>query len=176
MNVKEQPNRRRTYGATRGRGSSSSYATGYNNPRGPNIRGSSTGNRPTSNERPTQDTDATGRCGSMNWSQANQGRSHPSASNRRENPEPLSEGNDAQAGHSRDATSMAVNILSVVNKFCISFCTKIKIPICGGIDSDCTEVTLHRVANFRGKHLNSGIEQARRGIKLKINYDLYSFL
>ena len=28
-------------------------------------------------------------------------------SNRRENPEPLSGGNDAQAGHSRDATSMA---------------------------------------------------------------------
>ena len=107
MNVKDQPNRRRTYGATRGRGSSSSYATGYNNPRVPNIRRSSSGNRPTSNERPTQDTHATGRCGSMNWSQANQGRSHPSASNRRENPEPLSEGNDAQAGHSRGAISMA---------------------------------------------------------------------
>ena len=66
--------------------------------------------------------------------------------------------------------------LSDVNKFCISFGTKIKIPICGGIDSDCTEVTLHLVANFRGKHLNSGIEQARRGMILKIYYDLYSFL
>ena len=78
-----------------------------NRPRGPNIRGSSTGNRPTSNERPTQDIHATERCDSMNWSHANQGRSHSSDSNRRENPEPLSGGNDAQAGHSRDATSMA---------------------------------------------------------------------
>ena len=51
----EQPNRRRTHGSTRGRGSSTSYATGDNRPRGPNIRGSSIGNRPTSNERPTQD-------------------------------------------------------------------------------------------------------------------------
>ena len=42
----------------------------------------------------------------MNWNHANQGRSHPSDSNRRENPEHLSGGNDAQAGHSRDATSI----------------------------------------------------------------------
>ena len=62
VNFNEQPNTRRTYGSTRGRGSSSSYATGDNSPRGPNIRGSSTGTRPTSNERPTQDTHATGRC------------------------------------------------------------------------------------------------------------------
>ena len=40
----------------------------------------------------------------MNWSHAYQGRSHPSNSNGRE---PVSEGNDAQAGHSRDETSMA---------------------------------------------------------------------
>ena len=44
----------------------------------------------------------------MNWNHANQGRSHPSDSNRRENPEPLTGVNDAQAGHSRDATSMAI--------------------------------------------------------------------
>ena len=43
----------------------------------------------------------------MNWNQSNQGRKHPSDSNRRENPEPLSWRNDAQSGHSRDATSMA---------------------------------------------------------------------
>ena len=43
----------------------------------------------------------------MNWNHANQVRSHPSDSIRRENPEPLSGGNDAQAGISRDATSMA---------------------------------------------------------------------
>ena len=85
MNFNEQPNSRKTYGPTRGRGSSSSYATGDNRPRGPNIRGSSTGNRPTSNERPTQDTHATGRCDSRNRSHANQGRSHPSDSDRREN-------------------------------------------------------------------------------------------
>ena len=42
----------------------------------------------------------------MNWSHANQGRSHPSDLNGRENSEPLSESNDAQAGHSRDATSI----------------------------------------------------------------------
>ena len=78
VNFNEQTNRRRTYGSTRGRGSSSSYATGDNRPRGPNIRGSSTGNRQTSNERPTQDT------------HANQGRSHPSDLDRKENPDPLS--------------------------------------------------------------------------------------
>ena len=43
----------------------------------------------------------------MNWGHAYQGRSHPSGSNGRENPEPLSEDKDAQAGHSRDAKSMA---------------------------------------------------------------------
>ena len=92
---------------TSGSGSSSSYATGDNRPRGANIRGSSTGNRPTSNERPTQDTHATGRCDFMNWNQANQGKSQPSDTNRREKPEPLSGCNNAQAGHSRNATSMA---------------------------------------------------------------------
>ena len=106
-NFNEQTSRRRTHGSTRGRGSSSSYATGDKRPRGPNIRGSSTGNRTTSNQRPTEHTHATGRCDSRNWSHANHGRSHPSDSERRENPETLSGGNDAQAGHSRDATSMA---------------------------------------------------------------------
>ena len=108
VNFKEKPNRRRTYGSTRGRGSSSSYATVNNRPWGPNIRGSSTGNRPTSsNERPTQDTHAIERCDSVNWGHAYQGRSHPSDPNGWKNPEPISEGNKAQAGHSRDATSMA---------------------------------------------------------------------
>ena len=107
VNFNEQPNRRMTHESTRERGSSSSCATGDNRPRGPNMRGSSTGNRPTSNERPTQDKHATGRCDSRTWSHANQGRSHPCDSDRRENPEPLSGGNDARVGHSRDATSMA---------------------------------------------------------------------
>ena len=61
---------------------------GENGPRGPNIRGSLTGNRPTSNERPTQDTHATGTSNSRNRSHANQGRSHPSDSDRRENQSP----------------------------------------------------------------------------------------
>ena len=38
----------------------------------------------------------------------------------------------------------------------------------GGLDSDCTEVTLHRVAKFAVKHLNSDIEQTRRGIILLV--------
>ena len=107
MNFNEQPYRRRTCGSTRGRGSSSSYATGDNRPRGLNISGGSFGNRPTSDERPTRNANTTGRCNSISWSHNDQGRSQPSDSNRTENPEPLSEGNDAQAGHSRDATAMA---------------------------------------------------------------------
>ena len=109
VNFNEQQKRRRTYGSTRGRGNSSSSATGDNRTRGPNIRGSSTGNRRTSNERPKQDTNATGRCDSRNRSHASQGRNNPSDQDRRENPEALSGGNDTQAGHSRDATLMATD-------------------------------------------------------------------
>ena len=47
------------------------------------------------------------RLGDRNRSHASQGRNNPSNQERRENPEPLSGGNDTQAGHSRDATSMA---------------------------------------------------------------------
>ena len=43
----------------------------------------------------------------MNWGHTYQGRSYPSDSNGRQNPEPISEGKDAQEGHSRDAKSMA---------------------------------------------------------------------
>ena len=50
--------RRRTYGSTRGRCSSSGYARRDNRTWGPNSRASSTGNRQTSNERPTQGTHA----------------------------------------------------------------------------------------------------------------------
>ena len=109
MNFNEQQNTRRTYGSTRGWGSSSGYATGESRTRGPNIGGNSTNNRQTSNERPTQDTHVSGRCDSRNRSHASQGRNNHSNSDRREvsNPEPLSGGNDTQAGHSRDALSMA---------------------------------------------------------------------
>ena len=58
--------RRRTYGSTRGRGSSSGYATRDSRTWGPNSRASSTGNRQTSNQRPTQGTHATGRGDSGN--------------------------------------------------------------------------------------------------------------
>ena len=65
--------RRRTYGPTRGRGSSSGYATRDNRTWGPNSRASSTGNRQTSNERPTQGTHATGRSDSGNRRHASPG-------------------------------------------------------------------------------------------------------
>ena len=84
VNFNDQQNRRRTYGSTRGRGSSSGYATGDNRIWGPNIRGSTTGNRHTSNERPTQGTHATGRGVSRNRSHASPGRSN--ASQGRNNP------------------------------------------------------------------------------------------
>ena len=57
-------------------------------------------------------------------------------------------------------------LLGIVNKFCIPFGIKSRILICGGLDSDCTVVTLHRTAFFRVKHLNSAIEQTRRVIIL----------
>ena len=88
VNFNEQPNRGRTNGVTKGRGSSSSYATDDNRLRGPNIIGSSTGHRPTSNERPKQDTNATRRGDSVNWGHAYQGRSHPTDSNGRETQSP----------------------------------------------------------------------------------------
>ena len=107
---------RRTYGSTRGRGSSSGYATRDNRTWGPNSRTSSTGNRQTSNERPTQGTHATGRSDSGNRRHASPGRSHVGQggnshgdSDCRDAPdtEPLTWCVDTQAGHSRDATAMA---------------------------------------------------------------------
>ena len=68
--------RRRTNGSTRGRGSSSGYATRGNTAWGPNSRASSTGNRQTSNERPTQSTHATGRSDSGNMGHTSPRRSH----------------------------------------------------------------------------------------------------
>ena len=68
--------RRKTNGSTRGRGSSSGYATRGNTAWGPNSRASSTGNRQTSNERPTQNTHATGRSDSGNMGHTSPRRSH----------------------------------------------------------------------------------------------------
>ena len=108
--------KRRTYESTRGRGSSSGYATRDNRTWGPNSRASSTGNRQTSNERPTQGTHATGRSDSGNRGHASPGRSHVGQGGNthgdwdcRDAPhtEPLTRCEDTQAGHSRDATTMA---------------------------------------------------------------------
>ena len=107
--------RRRTYGSTRGRGSSSGYATRDNRTWGPNSRASSTGNRQTSSERPTQGTHATGRSDSGNRRQASPARSHVGQGGNSHgdsdcrdapNTEPLTRCDDTQAGHSRDATAM----------------------------------------------------------------------
>ena len=108
--------KRKTYGSTRGRGSSSGYATRGNGTWGPNSRTSSTGNRQTSNERPTQGTHATGRSDSGNRGHASPRRSHVGQagnthgdSDCRDSPhtEPQTGCEDTQAGHSRDATAMA---------------------------------------------------------------------
>ena len=108
--------KRRTYGSTRGRGCSSGYATRDNRTWVPNIRASSTGNRQTSNERPTQETHATGRSDSGNRGHASPGRSHvvqggnthgDSHCRDAPNTEPLTRCEDTQAGPSRDATAMA---------------------------------------------------------------------
>ena len=57
-------------------------------------------------------------------------------------------------------------LLCVVNKFNIQFGTESTISICEVLDRDCTVVTLHRVANFCVKHLNSAFERTQRGIVL----------
>ena len=108
--------RRRTYGSTRGRGSSSGYATRDNRTWGPNSSASSTGNRQTSTERPTQGTHATGRGDSGNRRHASPGKNHvgqrgnthgDSDCRYAPNTEPLTRCDDTQAVHSRDATAMA---------------------------------------------------------------------
>ena len=108
--------KRKTYGSTRGRGSSSGYATRDNRTWGPNSRASSSGNRQTSNERPTQGTHATGRSDSGNRRHARPGRSHVGQGGNTHgdsdcrdapNTETLTRRDDTQAGHSRDATAMA---------------------------------------------------------------------
>ena len=98
--------KRKTYGSTRGRGSSSGYATRGNGAWGPNSRTSSTGNRQTSNERPTQGTHATGRSDSGNRGQAGNTHGDPDCRDAPQT-EPLTRCEDTQAGHSRDATAMS---------------------------------------------------------------------
>ena len=135
----EQANRRRIYGSTRSSCSSSSYATGDKRPRGLNIRGGSNGNRPTSNERTMQNANAglqNARLGdvivqSVIVSHADQGRNRPSDANKRQNPELLSEGNDARAGHSRVAASMAT-AFEPLNRSLESFLTRLPVNAARG--------------------------------------------
>ena len=71
----------------------------------------------------------------------------------------------SSAGSSRRGLKDDDNrLLGIFNKFCIPFGTEVQISICGGLDSDCSEVTLNGVAIFRVKHLNSDIVQTRRDI------------
>ena len=88
----------------------------YGSTRGPSSRASSTGNRQTSNERPTQGTHATGRSDSGNRGHASPRRSHVGQAGNTHgdsdcrdasHTEPLTRCEDTQAGHSRDATAMA---------------------------------------------------------------------
>ena len=125
--------KRKTYGSTRGRGSSSGYATRGNGAWGPNSRASSTGNRQTSNERPTRGTHATGRSDSGNRGHASPGRSHVGQagntrgdSDCRDAPhtEPLTRCEDTQAGHSRDATAMDTGFESL-NRSLETFLTRL---------------------------------------------------
>ena len=125
--------RRRTYRSTRGRGSSSGYATRDNRTWGPNSRASSRGNRQTSIERPTQGTHATGRGDSSNRRHASPGRSHvgqgrsshsDSDCRGAPNTEPLTGGDDTQAGHSRDATAMATDF-EPLNRSLETFLTRL---------------------------------------------------
>ena len=108
--------RRRADGSTRGRGSSSGCTTRDHRIWGPNSRASSTGNRQTSNERPTRATHATGRGDSRNRRNASPGGSHVGQGGNtygdtdcRDVPhsEPSTRCENTKAGHSRDATAMA---------------------------------------------------------------------
>ena len=125
--------RRRTYGSTKGRGSSSGFTTRDNRTWSPNSRASSTGNRQNSNERPTQGTLATGRGDSGNRRHASLGRSHvgqggnsyrDSDCRGAPNKEPLTRCADTQAGHSRDATAMATSF-EPLNRSLETFLTKL---------------------------------------------------
>ena len=94
-------------------GNSYSHVDGNNRPRNPTkIRRDSIGSRSISNERPTRDTNASGRYDSTNWNHSDQGRAQPSDSDRRDIPEPQTTDGDTQAGYSRDATLWAPETLN----------------------------------------------------------------
>ena len=125
--------KRRTYGSTRGRGSSSGYATRYNRTWVLNSRANSTGNRQTSNDRPTQGANATGSGDSCNKRHASPGRSHVGQGGNSHgysdcrdapNTEPLTRCDDTQAGHSRDATAIAT-AFEPLNRSLETFLTRV---------------------------------------------------
>ena len=125
--------RRRTYGSTRGRGSSSSYTTRDYRTWGRNSRASSTENRQTSNERPTQGTHATGRGDSSNRRHASAGKVHVGQGGNSHDirivgmhqiENPIIGVDDTQAGHSRDATAM-VTAFEPLNRSLETFLTRL---------------------------------------------------
>ena len=125
--------RRNMHGSTTGRGSSSGHATRGNGAWGPNNKASSTWNRQTSNERPTQGTHATGRSDSGNRGHASPRRCHVGQAGNTHgdsdcrdapNTEPLTRCDDTHAGHSRDATAMAT-AFEPLNRSLERFLTKL---------------------------------------------------
>ena len=71
-----------------------------------------------------RDAKATGRNDSTSWSHSDQGRSQPRDSDRREIPEPQSEGNNDHAGRSRDARAM-VTAFEPLNRSLETFLTRL---------------------------------------------------
>ena len=71
-----------------------------------------------------RDPNATGRSDSTSMSPVNKGRCQPSDSKSGEIPEPESEGNNDQAGNSRDATTMATAI-KPLNRSLETFLTRV---------------------------------------------------
>ena len=59
-------------------------------------------------------------------------------------------------------------LLGTVGKFSNPFGSETTISTCGGLDSDCTVVTLNRIAGFRVKNLMSDIERTWRDLILLV--------
>ena len=59
-------------------------------------------------------------------------------------------------------------LLRIADTLCIPFGTESTISFCGRLGNDCNVGTLHRVANFRVKNLNSDIKRTLRGVILLV--------
>ena len=66
------------------------------------------------------------------------------------------------------STTTTIDCWVSLTSFASRLVQKIKIVICGGGRQCCTVGTFHRTANILVKHLNSDVEQTRRGIVLLI--------